>query len=738
MNNINLFMSMDSYRHYFQWKHYMIMRITKIVLLLFFINSSAFAQSITLPLPPRLESVDENGVDMNGHKITYPGHILSIGNEDSGLRINTTYNILNSYPDLGFVDIYKGEEGAVYIPIIRVDSNDQYSGSLEFRGEQNLVFINGYGLSDVMQAMSLGYEGRGQEGRLSCSADLGSSAGLCTYTHKSGVRLVFDQSRQRDNELTPNTQFSQIGTGVLIKVLKPDGEIIDITYENKTIPNNLCQKTCTNLKSVRSSAGWVILVSRYKDGEYSFKRDLKIINASQVYCNQYVTDCNSSDFVWQRAQENIVMSPGNVAERVVNTNHLGGQLVILTTKHPDHPTGVIRSPAGVEKYVVANPNNVFGNSVRDLTFRGVTWKYLGLCCLNNDMDGAAEWEAWSEAHRRGPDGNIDRRITYSLDGRLVYSTEDQLGRKTKYDYYINNSSQDGYFYYKIHRVIPPGASYNGNTLVGGYTEYKYDARGNVKKIISVPISGSNQNPIYVEYTYSASCDSSNFRYCDKPLRIIDPKGAQTDYTYDATHGGVLTETGPADANGVRPQTRYTYTPLYAKIKDANGNLVNAEGPIHKLTKVSTCKTATAANPASCVGTADEQVKEYAYNHNNLLMTSETVRSGDNSVSATTSYTYDYVGNVTSVDGPRTDVDDRSYTTWDVLRRKVFEIGPDPDGAGPLKRQIVKHYYDADSLEIRTEVGTGNNTDGSDFVWSSAKRMTYDGAAQLIKTEVVVP
>ncbi|WP_204278149.1 hypothetical protein, partial [Escherichia coli] len=60
------------------------------------------------------------------------------------------------------------------------------------------------------------------------------------------------------------------------------------------------------------------------------------------------------------------------------------------------------------------------------------------------------------------------------------------------------------------------------------------------------------------------------------------------------------------------------------------------------------------------------------------------------------------------------MDETSYVTYDRLRRKVFEISPDPDGAGPLPRTMVRHVYDADGNEIRTEYGSGQNVDGSDF------------------------
>ena len=158
-----------------------------------------------------------------------------------------------------------------------------------------------------------------------------------------------------------------------------------------------------------------------------------------------------------------------------------------------------------------------------------------------------------------------------------------------------------------------------------------------------------------------------------------------------------------------------------------------------MSRISECRGATAANPASCVGTADERVTTFAYNDNNAFLTSATTAAGDGSSSATIFYTHDYVGNVTSTKGPRTDVDDTRYSTYDSLRRKVFEIGADPDGAGPLPRPIVRHVYDADGNEIRTEFGTGTATDGSNFVVTRFSRMTYDAVTgQLVKTEEVLP
>ena len=244
-------------------------------------------------------------------------------------------------------------------------------------------------------------------------------------------------------------------------------------------------------------------------------------------------------------------------------------------------------------------------------------------------------------------------------------------------------------------------------------------------------------PQVTQYGYDTIC--SNLKTCNKPNWSKDAKGNQTDYTYDGTHGGITTITLPPNANGVRSQMRYEYKQLYPR--DINNNLTDT--PVWRLTKTSTCRSSTNA----CSGTADETVTEYAYNDRNLMQTSVTIHAGDNSVSATTSYGYDFVGNRVWVDGPRTDVDDKSYAVYDSNRHLLYEIGVDPDGSAPLKRVVIHHIYDGDWNETQTETGTGSTitfdsngfpTGVSDFAITSFKRMTYDDLGRLTKTELVQP
>jgi len=62
---------------------------------------------------------------------------------------------------------------------------------------------------------------------------------------------------------------------------------------------------------------------------------------------------------------------------------------------------------------------------------------------------------------------------------------------------------------------------------------------------------------------SASMDSLGI-VGDRRFLIVDPNGKETDYTYDSTHGGLLTVTGPAVSGG-QPVTRYEYALLNVDI-----------------------------------------------------------------------------------------------------------------------------------------------------------------------------
>ena len=268
----------------------------------------------------------------------------------------------------------------------------------------------------------------------------------------------------------------------------------------------------------------------------------------------------------------------------------------------------------------------------------------------------------------------------------------------------------GYQYY------PSGLLKRVTSPEGNYVEHTYDARGNVIQTVAVPKGGSG--PTLVT---SASFDSTcaNPVTCNRPNSTTDARGNVTDYTYDPTHGGVLTVTAPAPTPGaVRPQVRYSYTLTYGE---------------YKLTEVSQCQTA-----ASCAGTADEVKTALAYDANGNLYWTAT-GNGSATLVASSTMTYDALGNLVTVDGPLPGTADTGMARYNAARQVIGSVSPDPDGAGPLKPRATRNIYDA-STGLLTKVEQGNVNSQSDADWAlfspvQAVETVYDGNARPVVSKL---
>jgi RHS repeat-associated protein len=221
---------------------------------------------------------------------------------------------------------------------------------------------------------------------------------------------------------------------------------------------------------------------------------------------------------------------------------------------------------------------------------------------------------------------------------------------------------------------------------GNYVNLTYDTRGNVTERRRVAKAGSGLTDIVETASYDTTC--ANPVKCNKPNSTTDAKGNVTNYTYDATHGGLLTLTKPAPAvGGVRPQLRYSYTQI------------PAGGP-YMLTGLSQCQTL-----ASCTGAADESKVTVGYNSTTLLATSITRANGTGTLSAASAMTYDNRGNLLTVDGPLSGTADTTAYKYDTANQLTGAISPDPDGAGTLKNRAIRLTYRPDGQVSKQELGT---------------------------------
>lgn len=173
---------------------------------------------------------------------------------------------------------------------------------------------------------------------------------------------------------------------------------------------------------------------------------------------------------------------------------------------------------------------------------------------------------------------------------------------------------------------------NATDVNGTRSAYEYDVRGNLKKITYEKNEDDERSETA---EYPTTC--TNRLTCNKPKWIKDAKGNQTDFTYHSESGQTATITYPANEQGVRAQTRYTYAQKHAFIKNASGVRQQVVNPIWLKVKEASCVSTN-----SCTGSSDEVVTQYEYNHDNLLLTGMTVTSAGKTMR--TCFSYDRYGN----------------------------------------------------------------------------------------------
>ncbi|WP_305306844.1 RHS repeat-associated core domain-containing protein [Brevundimonas sp.] len=221
--------------------------------------------------------------------------------------------------------------------------------------------------------------------------------------------------------------------------------------------------------------------------------------------------------------------------------------------------------------------------------------------------------------------------------------------------------------------------------------------------------GSGIAPAVTTYDYPA-CTGSNPVLCRRPTTVTDPMGRVTTFAYDAA-GNLTSTTAPAPTTGaIQPQTRFAWAQRQAWFKhNGSASITQDANPIWVQVEQLAC--ATAAATPGCDGTADEVVSATTYQTgsaslaSNILPVSVTTGNGSGTLLATTSMTYDGVGNVLTVDGPLAGSADTTLSIYDAMRQTVGVIGPDPDGAGARLFPATKTTYNADGQVTTVAQGT---------------------------------
>lgn len=515
-----------------------------------------------------------------------------------------------------------------------------------------------------------------------------------TFTMRNGTVVQLDAS-----DFDPAADFYN-AIAIARTITFPNKQKLTFGYKHLTAYRTKFDANVGHFRvqSVQSSNGHMAKLEYADNTTYGANWNqvtkVTLINLAVDYCNPTADSCTLT-----KAWPSLTFSKDTTA----GTESVTDALNRTTTYTTAGGLTAFRRPGSATDNVTVTHGT--GARILSLTRDGRTWTY--------------SWNLAAPlmtATVTNPDSTQKVFVT-DTNKNTLESEKNELNHTTSYDYDSLGRLTD---------VIHPE---------GNKEHYTYDSRGNVLEKRSISKTPGTPADIVIAASYPTSC--TNPVACNKPITTTDAKLNVTEYTYDATHGGLLSVTLPAPTGGaVRPEFRYSYTPLQAYFKNSAGSIVASGQPTYLLTNTSACQT-----QSSCAGNADEVKSTVNYGPqsagtaNNLLPVTMATGAGNGSLTATVTTTYDIIGNAIYVDGPLAGSGDTTRTIYDAARQVVGQIGPDPDGTGasnPLPNRAIRRTYNLDGQITKIERGTtAGQTDAAWNAFSSAEFMVtaYDSSGR---------
>jgi len=317
-------------------------------------------------------------------------------------------------------------------------------------------------------------------------------------------------------------------------------------------------------------------------------------------------------------------------------------------------------PANPTVAQITNTYDSFGRIKQQLTADAKLWKY---------------YFAGSRSEEESPDGPpaIDY---FSGAGELLGTLEDCVWSETGGRYYC--ASQTRLYYDGLGRV---SRQYSYRTPM---VEFTYDDAtcNSAEKRCTHNVTRLRQVAVNVPTLTTTIPDLiRNFTYEPQYNRLAtatNARGKVTNYTYDAA-GNLATVTLPPPVDGatLRPQTTLGYTSFAGAPGFPNFTLLTSR--TRKIDATNSVTTNLGYNAA-----------------NRYVPSTMVVDAGG--LNLTTAYGYDAVGNLTSVDGPRTDTADITQFGYDAERRHTTTT----DARGKVSR--IAYNADGDAIRSSAQIG----------------------------------
>lgn len=369
--------------------------------------------------------------------------------------------------------------------------------------------------------------------------------------------------------------------------------------------------------------------------------------------------CNSSNlktnYVYSAGSLGTLQSftdaSGNVTQYTYNSS-----FIVTCVKPPGYSSCKITSVGGPQS--AGKPPRIGTQTLAD----GSVWQFQygaspdygsGFLCADQRDADCVEEDGTRATWVTDPTGAVTQ---YSFTNTSPYAIKNSLGRTTRFWYTGGGdyecSCAEAAQGSRLTRVQYP----EGNEYLATYGPHNVLSSQTWK---AKP--GSNQADVSMSYQFNCYEPHDDWGpTCALPISMTDTRGGVTNYTYDPVHGGILTESSPADANGVRAVKRYAYAQRSAYISDGAGGYASTGYPIWLKTEERTCRRTATVGNACAGGATDEVVTAYDYGPdfgagtptapNNLLIRGVYVTAGG--VTLRTCYRYDQYGNKVSETKPK--------------------------------------------------------------------------------------
>lgn len=632
-------------------------------LVLTLIASGPVLAQTSIPPPQTFNPVDANGVNLFTGGIQGPRHSLSIGPAgQGGLSIDVYYdssagNGLWRHTQTGTLNRNPIIPDPMQVPVQYQVALPGYNALYIRDVEDNFVLEDGTGTLEE------------------------TSPDIFTYTALDGTVATIDRTKR-------STYGTLAWMGQVVSIERPNGEVLTYHYA-QILTGEYLPLYARRLQSVTNNFGYQLHFQYAADTfgpDWTRMVGVTALNNAVDWCDPLANSCTFSR-TWPSLTIGGTSTDRTITDATGNTTHYlfsgslltgirrpsqttGASLSYTRGSSPYHPNWVETASdgKGTWTYGYSNPPGNPNIEPYYVIRTTVTDPTGGVTLIDN---GSWLNEPW---------GRRTERLSAVTNG-AGQTTEWEWGGEGR----------------QLSSVIQP----EGNALYYGYTD-----RGDLASVTRTPKPGSGLTPTTITATFG---DCSTPVVCGRPTAIEDARGNITNYTYDSTHGGLLTKTRPAPIPSAdRPQTRYTYESLTAWYRTSASTIQVQADPVVMPVQVSSCAIGTAA---SCLGTANEIRATTAYQTgnsttgSNLLPVAVMQAAGDGSLLATTTSTWDANGDVKTVNGPLLGTADTTWYAYDTMRRNVGVIAPDPDGAGPLPYPATRMVYNADGQPLEVQQGS---------------------------------